>query len=387
MLNLCSTLIEVQRLAGLHGKAGLARFVELAETLSPLVWAADTKGHRSFCGRKYLEYTGAASLHDVRDRWAEFIHPDDRAEPVRRWRRAVATGGEFHAQYRLRRHDGEYRHFDVTALPVCDADGTLTGWMGVSTDIEDEWQKQQASKVEVFRKVAASMAHEVNNPLAAVNNILFMVAQDDWLSPRAQALLQVAEQELSKASGVVQRAMQQSSSSEEQQMVHLGHLLDDVLLKFDLKLLSGKWVLERDVKPIRIRAFEGDLRMVLETLLNNALEAMPDGGRLRVRIRRAHDWKTQAAGVRVSIGDSGEGIRREIRSHIFQPFFSTRGSLRTGVALWSAAELVRRCGGRIRFRSDVRRGRHGTVFFVWLPAENGAQSHHGSHAGRSRLVH
>ena len=113
--------------------------------------------------------------------------------------------------------------------------------------------------------------------------------------------------------------------------------------------------------------FPGDVRQVLNNLVSNALEAMPFGGRLLIRSRKGRDWKTRRPGLVLTVADSGSGIPREVQRHIFEAFFTTKGTAGNGLGLWVCQEIVARHHGSLRVRSCTRAGRNGTTFALFLP--------------------
>jgi signal transduction histidine kinase len=116
-----------------------------------------------------------------------------------------------------------------------------------------------------------------------------------------------------------------------------------------------------------VTCFQGDVRQVLNNLVANAIDAMPFGGRLLIRSRTGHDWKTSRHGLVLTVADNGAGIRRADRKHIFEAFFTTKGTAGNGLGLWVCQEIVHRHNGRLRLRTTQRPGRNGTAFTLFLP--------------------
>jgi signal transduction histidine kinase len=121
----------------------------------------------------------------------------------------------------------------------------------------------------------------------------------------------------------------------------------------------------------RVLSLEGEIRQVMNNLVRNALDAMSSGGRLLVRLHPQTNWHSGEKGVRLTVADTGEGIRPEIRAHLFEPFQTTKEMTGTGLGLWVSKGIVEKHGGYISTRTR-RDNRHGTVFTVWLPAGGGA---------------
>jgi PAS domain S-box-containing protein len=178
MLSLVSTLISIQKHT--KGRVGLKRtwLTELTEEHPQLVWAADFHGVKTFCSRKYLAYTGAETVSAMNASWQSFIHPDDRVGEAQKWFQSLATGEPYGAEYRLRRQDGTYRHFTPAALPIRNRSGKISSWLGISKDVHEdkmaEQNRQRATGLSSVRRLAASMAHEINNPLEGLTNALYL---------------------------------------------------------------------------------------------------------------------------------------------------------------------------------------------------------------------
>jgi signal transduction histidine kinase len=144
------------------------------------------------------------------------------------------------------------------------------------------------------------------------------------------------------------------------------------LLRTVMALYTGRIMvrgIDADMKLAaapRVLSLEGEIRQVMNNLVRNALDAMSSGGRLLVRLHPQSDWRSGEKGVRLTVADTGEGIRPEMRAHLFEPFQTTKEMTGTGLGLWVSKGIVEKHGGRIRTRTR-RDSRHGTVFTVWLP--------------------
>jgi signal transduction histidine kinase len=149
------------------------------------------------------------------------------------------------------------------------------------------------------------------------------------------------------------------------------------LLRTVMALYTGRIMvrsIDADLKLMpspRVLSLEGEIRQVMNNLVRNALDAMSSGGRLLVRLHPQRDWHTGVKGVRLTVADTGEGIRPEMRAHLFEPFQTTKEMTGTGLGLWVSKGIVEKHGGSIRTRTRSDK-RHGTVFTVWLPAGGSA---------------
>jgi signal transduction histidine kinase len=150
----------------------------------------------------------------------------------------------------------------------------------------------------------------------------------------------------------------------------LRELLQGVLDLYDRRIKnSGINIDVRHENAPPVHVFAGEIRQVISNLLMNAIDAMPEGGRIAIRVRAARDWANDGrAGARIIIADNGRGIPESLKTRIFEPFFTTKGQKGTGLGLWVSEGIVQKHQGTLRVRSTQRPGRSGTCFSIFLPA-------------------
>ncbi len=307
---------------------------------------------------------------------AEFtrsIHPDDLERVEREIAQALATGEDYSAEYRLIQADGAVRWFSTRGKCSLAADGSPLRFPGVSIDITERKLSEDAmmrtEKLAAVGRLASSIAHEINNPLESVVNLLYLIEQstsDKDLS-KARIYAQIAQQELARVSQIATQTLRFFKQSSAMTVVDLEELLDSVLALYQGRLLNSKIKVDRRMAPsVTLHCYEGELRQVLNNLVGNALDAMKTGGRMSVRTRKAVDAKTGRRGVRITVADSGEGMSRETLVRIFEPFFTTKGISGTGLGLWVSSGIVQKHDGRLGVRS-AEGATHGTVFSLFLP--------------------
>jgi signal transduction histidine kinase len=220
--------------------------------------------------------------------------------------------------------------------------------------------------------MAATVAHEINNPLDALMNALYLLADSPSLDKSARDYLASAQQELAKMQQIVSLTLGLHRGDEERpQQVRIPELIDNVLSLSRRKLYTlGVSVETRYDGDTPVTAFSGELRQVFSNLIVNAADALEtSGNKLCIHVCPCCNWKNLAnRGVRVTVSDNGCGIPPDKRAHIFEPFYTTKGSKGTGIGLWVSLGIVTKYGGTIRVRSSVRPGRCGTTFTVFLPA-------------------
>ncbi len=354
-------------------------FQELADSLPQLVWVSDPNGDRIYTNKYYLDYLGLPLPEVLGGAWKDYLHPDDVERTLKRWMRCMETGEPYLNEYRIRRHDGVYRSFLVRGVPVRNEAGEIQRWLGSATDIHDQKLSEETlrrtEKLAATGRMAASIAHEINNPLEAVTNSLYLALHDDSLREDTRTYLKMAEQELSRVAHVTTQTLQFHRQSVAPSEADLGELMDSAYGLFAPRFLASSVTVEREYgREPRLYCRGDEIRQVFANLLSNALDATRKGGRVRIRIRRSHSWGPEAChGLRVSVADTGHGIPDELRKKIFEPFISTKETTGTGLGLWVSDGIVRKHRGRISLRSRTAGEHRGTLFSLFFPFD-GIQS-------------
>jgi PAS domain S-box-containing protein len=272
---------------------------------------------------------------------------------------------------------GEHRYFNVNYTPVFSDDGSVQAIAGATIEITQQKRAEtaliQAEKLAAVGRLASSIAHEINNPLESVTNLIYL-ARLHAVHPDAQQFLAAADQELRRVSIITNQTLRFHKQSTRPQPVSCTDLFLGVLSIFEGRFKNSKVKVEKRKRADRsVVCFEGDIRQVLSNLVSNALDAMGGGGRLLVRSREAVDWKTGRRGVVLTVADTGVGMDAQTQSRIFEAFFTTKGYNGTGLGLWVSAEIVERHHGRIHVRSSQREHAHGTVVTLFLPFDMAPQ--------------
>jgi PAS domain S-box-containing protein len=229
---------------------------------------------------------------------------------------------------------------------------------------------RQNEKLAVAGRFAASIAHEINNPLEAVTNCLYLASTAQSFQD-AQKYIHTAQTELERVSQITVQTLRFFRGSAPQASTYVHELIETVLavLKPRLTLMQIE-VLSRFRTTSALVAQVGEIRQVVTNLIVNAMDALPRGGRITLRTSNGRDWRTGTEGIIVTIADTGVGMSAETVNRIFEPFFSTKGETGTGLGLWISKEIVAKHQGSIRVRSrlsgDGRSG--GSVFRLYLPS-------------------
>ena len=272
---------------------------------------------------------------------------------------------------RLTTKSGEKLIVESTAAPVV-SDGTTLGAVMMFRDISERKRAEIAlrasEKMAATGRMAATISHELRNPLDSVMQLLYVVKQSPKLGDVERQQLDLMDQELRRMSEVAQQTLAMHRQSSSMVPVNVAKLIDGVMLLYGKKIRSQKIQIEKRYEwQGEVPGFPAELRQVFANLIVNAVEAMPTGGKLWVHVRRHRDPTRQREGVLVVLLDSGMGIAKPAREHLFQPFFTTKGEKGSGVGLWVSSGIVQRHRGTIRVHSDDRPSRSYTCFEVFLP--------------------
>lgn len=273
-------------------------------------------------------------------------------------------------------YEKEYQQRDGTRIPIVLGVAFLTGskFDGIAfvMDVTDRKRAEVAllkqEKLASAGRLAATIAHEINNPLEAVTNLLYLARRAPDLPESVKAMLETADEELQRVTHTAKQTLGFYRESTQARDVDLANAIEDVLAVYARKLEHRGIRVETDfrARPI-VHAFSGELRQVFSNVINNAADAMPSGGKLRIRVSHAADGPQPF--VRVTFADEGAGIESTLRAHIFEPFFTTKRDVGTGLGLWVTKQLVEKHGGRISLRSSTDAMHHGTTFSIVLPQE------------------
>jgi signal transduction histidine kinase len=272
--------------------------------------------------------------------------------------------------------DGAEYAVDVKLSTVVDADGRPDGSVVVFRDVT-ELRKAEVTlianeKLAVTGRLAASIAHEIHNPLDSVANLHFLLSQENDPQRRAE-YLKLAQQELGRTLQISRAMLSLYRESPMPVQVNLEELIGSVLLLLDRKMRDQSIQVEQSfTHPVHVFGFPGELRQVFTNLIANAGEAAGPHGHVRIRVRPASPQDGRA-GTIVEIADSGRGIAPHVEKKLFQPFMTTKGERGTGLGLWVSLGIVQKHGGTVRISNSTEGDLRGAVVRVYLP-ERSAQA-------------
>jgi signal transduction histidine kinase len=265
---------------------------------------------------------------------------------------------------------GEKFEVSVTISPIRDSSGRVVAASKIARDISDrkrfERMVLQSEKLAATGRMAASIAHEINNPLESVMNLVFLARQSCPKEGKAYQHLLIAEEELERVSHIARQTLGYYRDTTSPVEVHLHDLIENVLTVYNSRLIACGVSVDTQFNDLqRIVVSKGEMLQVFSNLIANALDAMHHGGSLKISTRTVIGLGRD--GIQIQIRDNGIGIRPEHMERIFEPFFTTKGDLGTGIGLWVAKQLVEKRGGQISVTSSTENENSGTSITIFVP--------------------
>ena len=254
----------------------------------------------------------------------------------------------------------------------------------ITLSLRTEEALRSAERLAAMGRVAGIIAHEINNPLEAVMNAFCLLRDHASLDEEARAYAQLAETELNRVVHIAGETLSFYRESRHPVVVSISSLLNNVIELQERHLKVNGIVVQKHYETdATIQGFPGELRQVFLNLVGNAVQAMPNGGRLRLRVREAMEARSGTRGVSISICDTGVGIKPDDAKHLFEPFFSTKSTKGTGLGLWISRGVIQKYDGSIKFRSIRKLGGCATCFRVFIPTQTSGKDREASEAVRS----
>lgn len=325
--------------------------------------------------RASLEFAGSARAEVIGKFFADtpwFTGTPGVSEKIRAAVEGAREGRAFRTEMTLVRPSGEAMVFDFSLTPVRDEKGTVVLIVPEARDITEVKRAEAAllksEKLAAVGRLASSIAHEINNPLESVMNLIYLARHAE--PEDANKYLDMADQEIRRVSIIANQTLRFHKQASKPQPASSADLFSTVMSIYEGRLRNARVAVEKKFRTGEpVVCYQGDVRQVLNNLVANALEAMPLGGRLLIRSRAGKNWKTGEKGLILTIADNGVGISPNVKKNIFDAFFTTKGTAGNGLGLWVCQEIVQRHHGVLRVRSTARRGRSGTTFTLFLPSE------------------
>ena len=314
---------------------------------------------------------GYSAKDAIGQTFAQLIFQSEYQEDLALARTLLKHGKVFRKETVACHKDNRSVSVSLTLTPHMEAPGTLVAYSAI---IRDDTSRRlaeralvQSEKLAAVGRLASSIAHEINNPLASVTNLIYL-ARQGAVSEEQQAYLDSADEELRRVSVIASQTLRFHHQLSKPQEISCTSLFGTLLSVYQGRLKNSAIVVERRKRAEHpVVCFEGDIRQVLSNLFTNSIDAMPKGGRLFLRSREGTSWKSGQRGLYLTVADSGSGMSVATQTHLFEAFFTTKGIGGTGLGLWISAEIMERHQGRITIRSSQDEAHRGTVAMVFLP--------------------
>jgi PAS domain S-box-containing protein len=271
--------------------------------------------------------------------------------------------------------NGDRIDVSLSVSPIRDEQGNIIGAAKIARDITQQRKMEAAlhisERLASVGRLAATVAHEINNPLQAVTNFIYLARQQADLPEKIKHYLNQANRELGRVAHLAQQTLGFYRDNAEASPVDIRNLIDDVLTIYERKFKYKELNIVRQLEPgLIIDTLQGEFKQILSNLVANAIDASEAGGKIIIRARASRLFPSCSQGIRITIADTGVGISREDKSRVFAPFFTSKKAVGTGLGLWITSDLVAKRGGHIRFRSRDSKP-SGTVMSIYLPVSGG----------------
>jgi PAS domain S-box-containing protein len=276
--------------------------------------------------------------------------------------------------------NGERIEVSLTISPIKDDNGNVIGAAKIVRNITETNKIERAlrttEKLAAAGRMAATVAHEINNPLEAVTNLVYLAKRELPQNDRVAGYLDLASRELDRVAHITRQTLGFYRDTSSPALFNVPEMLDDLLLLYEKRFESRRIkIVKQYDNRVEITALAGEIRQAFSNIITNAMDAMPEGGTLALRVAKSHDWSSSHVhGVRITILDTGSGIEPRHRKNIFQPFFTTKTDVGTGLGLWITRGILEKHRGSIRMKSRTGQSGHGTSLSIFLPTEYAAGS-------------
>lgn len=377
-------LSEQKRNEQIVSDGKLARLI--LSNASESMAVCDANGIVQHCNRAFEELSRGNPLLRPFDQVVRLEIVNQRPEGKQQHRQwfqisQALAGQEFRGMEVCLHQENDSIHLLLSAsplvLPNMERGGLLVTLFNIEERLRTEAALRRSEKLAATGRLAASIAHEINNPLAALTNLIYLIETEAVLDV-VRDYAHTAQAELARVAHITRQTLAFYRDSGAPTDVNLAELIDSALFLYSSAIRSKNLDVKREIRSAgNVHGFANELRQVFSNVLGNAIEALPANGCLRIRIYGSREWSnSRKPGVRVVIGDTGDGIRAEHRPHLFEPFFTTKAEKGTGLGLWVSQGIVEKHGGFIRLKSSTSPLRSGTVFSIFLPAETAEIQRH-----------
>lgn len=318
-------------------------------------------------------YGRSAPELDTAEKCFACIHPEDRPAVQKALEPALQAAVAYRSEFRIVWPDGSI-HWNLGRGHGLspDAEGRPTRVIGVNLDITERKQSElsliQNEKLAAVGRLASSMAHELNNPLEAVTNLLYL-AGAHAVSPETKSYLAAAERELRRMSAITHQTLRFHKQATNAAACSCVDLISNAITIYEARLLNSRIAVHKRKRAEQlVTCYASEISQVIGNAVGNAIDAMHgSGGSLFLRSREGTDWRTGRSGLVITIADTGTGMSPETRRHLFEAFYTTKGIGGTGLGLWVSKGIIDSHQGRLLVRSSQDEKHRGTVLTIFLP--------------------
>ena len=347
-------------------KSRETRFRMFADSMPQIVWAADVNGNLTYINKAFYNYSGLSNSDEIKERWLDIIHPEDRVNSIREWDKSVRSGREFNIEHRFRNHEGNYRWQLSRAVPLRDANGNIETWVATSTDIQEI--KELDLQKDHFISIAS---HELKTPITSIKGYIQILLSTYYKSGDEFLIksLTAVDKQIVKITNLISDLLDLSKLKLgnlrlTMESFNINELIEEVVE--EIKLIHRDYQIEVSFqRDLKINADRERLAQVLINFLTNAIKYSPKNKLIQVNSFLEDHLMT------VMVKDHGIGINKKSQEKIFERFYRVEGKNEEtypgfGIGLFISAEIIRRHNGKIGVRSTPGRG---SEFYFSIPVD------------------
>jgi PAS domain S-box-containing protein len=369
--------ITKRKQAELELQASESRLRTVLDTMPVGVWLADAHGVIVFANpAAFRIWAGARYIPiDQHDQFKAWWYGTKNLVSADEWAlsRALRNGETaLNELVEIECFDGQHRIINNSGVPIKDKQGHIIGALAINEDVTDRKKAEETlirtEKLATAGRFAATIAHEIRNPLESITGLTYLLKRTSGLPPRATEMLNDLDRESQRIGDIVQNTLTLHRDSRTPVEFSVAKDVNIILERCRSKSENNRVKIKTSgwSNDATIVGYPGEFRQVVTNLLANALDAAEPGGIVAVRVRQVRG--DQSGAVRITVADNGCGVPSALQSKLFEPFFTTKEASGTGLGLWVTRRLLEHCGGTIRMRSATTGLRRGTTFTAVFPS-------------------
>lgn len=351
-------------------------YLTTLSSISDFAYTFDRNGRFLYANKPLLNLWGLTLEEAVGKNFHDLNYEDELVARLQgEVQQVIDTGKSVSGEIAYINPRGEPGYYEYIFNPVFGADGRVDLVAGSTHDLtahkEAEAALIKSEKLAAAIRLAATLAHEINNPLQSITNLVVLLQRSPKLDAEDRAYANTVADELGRVTHLTRQSLSFYRERVSPTEIDVDEVVGGILDLYAARIAAKKIVFTAQLETggSKINSYPAAIRQVLSTLLTNATEAVEDRGAIAVRVSRSWGWRhVIVPGIRITIADNGSGISPHNITRVFEPFFTTKGERGTGLGLWVAQDIINRLGGSIRVRSSVRPGKSGTSFSIFLPA-------------------